>query len=123
MAWGTYLVQGIPTLTSGAPTLAGGYLSWPGVPTLDGGYLPWPGGTYLGWGDLSWPGVPTLARGMPTLDGGYLPWSNVGTPSPQHNDYLILDGRYASCVSRWRTTLFNQFFRKKYPSLKYDGIY
>ena len=36
------------------------------VPTLAGGYLPWPGrGTYLGQG------VPTLARGVPTLVGGY----------------------------------------------------
>ena len=35
--------------------------SW-GVPTLARGYLHWPGGTYFG-GYLPWLGVPTLARG------------------------------------------------------------
>ena len=69
------------------------WLPWPGgtylgrgkgVPTLARGYLPWPGegGTYLGrGGSLLWPGVPTLARG-----GGPL------------REYLLLGGRYASCV-------------------------
>ena len=56
-------------------------LSWQGegVPTLAGGYLPWPGTTYLGWR------VPTLAggylpwRGVPTLAGEYPPWLRVPT--------------------------------------------
>ena len=36
-----------------------------GVPTLAGGYLPWPGGTYPRWGYLPWPGVPPARVGTP----------------------------------------------------------
>ena len=50
------------------------------VPTLARGYLPWPGGTYLGWqGYLPSPaGVPTLARGYLPWLGSNLPWWGEG---------------------------------------------
>ena len=81
---GNYLGQGVPTL-------ARGYLSWPGgylplrggYPTLarrgtylGGGYLPW-------WGYLPWPGgYPILAGGLPTLARGYPPWLGWHTLPP-----------------------------------------
>ena len=40
---GTTYLGGGTYLGWGVPTLARGYLPWPGVPTLGGGYLPWPG--------------------------------------------------------------------------------
>ena len=47
----------------GVPTLAEGvtYLDQ-GVPTLARGYLPWPGGTYLGWGIPTKVGNPLRCR-------------------------------------------------------------
>ena len=50
-----------------------------GVPTLAGGYLPWPGGTYPGWGYLPRLGIPSLAgdtypgQGVTTLTWGTYP--------------------------------------------------
>ena len=76
---GTYLGWDVPSLARGYLSWPGGYLPWPGDTYLDLVYLPWPegtlaGGTYLGQG------VPTLARGVPTLAGGYLTWLGYLTP-------------------------------------------
>ena len=84
------------------PTLAGGYLPWlggPGGTYLSQGVPTLSGGTYLGWGVPTLPGgVPTLAGG--TYLGGYIPWSGRGYPPwlGQHREYLLCGRQYASCI-------------------------
>ena len=98
---GTHPGWGLSTLARGVPTLTKGYLPWGvptlsrGVPTLAGGNYPGQGGTYPGWG------VPTLP-GVPTLDGRYLPWT--AGYLPWMGGYSTLDGEggylpWSGCVS------------------------
>ena len=93
-------------IPGGVPTLAGGYLPWPGDTYLGRGtylgcmYLPWPVG-YLPWpgGYLPWPGgVPTL--GSTCYAAGAMPLAFT------QEDFLVVVFGGSSELPMWLTGCF-----------------